>query len=97
MFSLVSQRKWFTETTGGDTIQIYFGEYPVSNDSFFFVSAGLLDLVEQYYIDQKEVSFYADRLSLSNKSANELSKKVLGKTIKKKYCKTASSWKSNGR
>lgn len=172
---------WFTESTGTDTIQIDFGEYPISNDSFFFISAGqlhridrtgkkgmvislskeffysivsvdiyprstfainsiinqrkcdlcrslvnlilteyegdcryslmeayfkalfihmgpifdknpccgskkkaadLLDLIEENFTQHKEVAFYAREISLSEKAANDLSKKVLGKTIK---------------
>lgn len=172
---------WFTETDGTDTIQIDFGNYPVSTDCFFFISAGqlhridrrgkkgivialskdffhsiisvdvyprstfainsiinqrkcdmcrtmvelilteysgacryslmeayfkalfihlgpifnqnpccgskkkaadLLDLVEEHYITHRDVTFYAQQLALSDKAANDLSKKVLGKTIK---------------
>lgn len=172
---------WFTETDREDTIQIDFGNYPVSNNCFFFISAGqlhrldrtgkrglvislskdffhsivevdvyprstfainsiinqrkcdmcrtlvkliiteyggecryslmeayfkalfihlgpvfdknpccgskkkvadLLDIIEKHYISHRDVSFYAECLALSNKAANDLSKKVLGKTIK---------------
>lgn len=172
---------WFSETKGSDEIQIDFGEYPISDDSFFFISAGqlhridrtgkkgtvialskaffhsivsvdlysrstfainsiinqrkcdicrslvslvlteykegcryalmeayfkalfihlgpilsknpccgykkkaadLLDLIENNFVEHKEVSFYAQQISLSEKAANDLSKKVLGKTVK---------------
>lgn len=42
----------------------------------------LLDLVESYFTDHKNVGFYAQQLSISEKAANELSKKVTGKTVK---------------
>lgn len=172
---------WFTEAADGDTVQIDFGNYPVSGDSFFFVSAGqlhridrtgkrglvialskdffhsivpvdvyprstfaintiinqkkcdmcrtmvkliiteyegahryqlfeayfkalfihlgpvfsqspccgskrkaadLLDLVEELYVSHRDVQFYAQQLALSDKAANNISKKVLGRTIK---------------
>ena len=44
--------------------------------------ARLLDDIEDHYIEQREVPFYAQRLRLSERSANELAKKVTGKTIK---------------
>lgn len=172
---------WFTETDREDSIQIDFGNYPVSSDCFFFISAGqlhridrsgkrglvislskdffhaivsvdvyprstfainsiinqrkcdlcrslvglvvaeyegecryalmeayfkalfihlgpvfdknpccgskkkaadLLDLIEKHFVVHRDVPFYARCLALSNKAANDLSKKVLGKTIK---------------
>lgn len=42
----------------------------------------LLDLIEAHFTTHKEVSFYARKLATSEKAANELSKKVMGKTIK---------------
>lgn len=173
---------WFTETQGEDTIQIDFGEFPISKNSFYLISAGnlhridregkkgwvialskaffhavipiemhsrsiyvinsiinqrkcnmckiliqmildefnsqnryslleayfkalfihltpiyekhicfgndkkrvsdLLDSIETNFMHNKEVSFYAQQLALSEKAANELTKKVTGKTIK---------------
>lgn len=42
----------------------------------------LLNMIEENYTIHKEVVFYAQQLALSEKAANELSKKVTGKTIK---------------
>lgn len=46
------------------------------------LAADLLDLIEEYFIEHKEVGFYAPKLLISEKAANEMSKKVIGKTIK---------------
>lgn len=173
---------WFTEVEKSDSMQIDFGEYPISNNTFYFISAGqlhridrtgkrglvialsrnffhsivpielysrstyainsiinqekcwmcvtvvnlitieynglcryplleayfkalfihmgpiffknqscnegkkkvseLMDLIEDNFIEHKEVAFYAKHISLSEKAANELSKRILGKTIK---------------
>lgn len=45
-------------------------------------ASDLINIIEEHYTDHKEVSFYAKQLALSVKAANELSKKLLGKTIK---------------
>lgn len=45
-------------------------------------ASDLLDLIEDNYILHREVSFYSSQLSLSDKAANDVAKKVLGTTIK---------------
>ena len=42
----------------------------------------LLNMIEENYTVHKECGFYAQQLSLSEKAANEFSKKTTGKTIK---------------
>ena len=44
--------------------------------------ADLLDLVETNYVEHRDVSWYSAQLSLSDKAAGDVCKKVLGKTIK---------------
>lgn len=45
-------------------------------------AADLLDLIEDNYILHREVSFYAERLNLSDRALNNSAKKVLGRTVK---------------
>lgn len=45
-------------------------------------AADLLDLIEDNYVQHRDVSFYAAQMSLSDKAVNDISKKVLGRTIK---------------
>ncbi|MCC8145227.1 MAG: helix-turn-helix transcriptional regulator, partial [Bacteroidales bacterium] len=44
--------------------------------------AHLMKLIDKYYIDQREINFYADQMGLSPKQINLISKKGTGKTIK---------------
>ena len=45
-------------------------------------AADLLDLVEDNYVAHRDVSWYSEQMSLSEKAVNDICKKVLGKTVK---------------
>lgn len=45
-------------------------------------AADLLDLIEDFYIAHRDVSFYSSQMALSDKAANDIAKKVLGQTVK---------------
>lgn len=45
-------------------------------------AADLLDLIEENYIEHRDVSFYSEQMAMSDKAINDVSKKVLGKTVK---------------
>ena len=45
-------------------------------------AADLLDLIEMNYIEHRDVCFYSEKMSMSDKVVNDISKKVLGKTVK---------------
>ncbi len=45
-------------------------------------AADLLDLIEGNYIKHRDVTFYSEQMSMSDKAVNDICKKVLGRTVK---------------
>lgn len=55
-----------------------FKQKPVVNS----VTSALIGLIDQYYVQQQNTSFYASRLGLTNKKLNELTLQSFGVTVK---------------
>lgn len=44
--------------------------------------AELMRLIDTHFVEQRETDFYSEKLSMTNKTVNEVSKKGTGKTVK---------------
>lgn len=45
-------------------------------------AADLLDLVEENYVERRDIGFYAERMRMSEKALGDVAKRVLGRTVK---------------